>query len=62
MRQAHSFGAEGVVLRHMDYGEADRLITVYTSQSGKIRALVKGARKITSRKAGHLEPFTTCPS
>jgi DNA repair protein RecO (recombination protein O) len=58
MRQAHSFGAEGVVLRHMDYGEADRLITVYTSQSGKIRALVKGARKITSRKAGHLEPFT----
>ncbi|HUI89543.1 MAG TPA: DNA repair protein RecO [Anaerolineales bacterium] len=48
---------EAVVLRHSDYGEADRILTLYTRQLGKIRAIVKGARKLTSRKAGHLEPF-----
>ncbi len=45
-------------MRHNDWGEADRLLTLYTRQLGKTRAIVKGARKVTSRKAGHLEPFT----
>jgi DNA repair protein RecO (recombination protein O) len=54
----HSFRVEAVVLRHTDYGEADRILSLYTRQLGKTRALVKGARKVTSRKAGHLEPFT----
>jgi DNA repair protein RecO (recombination protein O) len=53
-----SFRVEAVVLRHADYGEADRLLTLYTRQLGKTRALAKGARKIASRKAGHIEPFT----
>lgn len=53
-----SFRVDAVVLRHSDYGEADRLLTMYTRQLGKTRAIAKGARKIASRKAGHLEPFT----
>lgn len=53
-----SFRVEAVVLRHSDYGEADRLLTLYTRQLGKARAIAKGARKIASRKAGHIEPFT----
>ena len=53
-----SFRVEAVVLRHHDYGEADRLLTLYTRQFGKTRVLAKGARKIASRKAGHIEPFT----
>ncbi|MGE5072838.1 MAG: DNA repair protein RecO, partial [Anaerolineae bacterium] len=53
MRDFHSFRVEAVILRHSDYGEADRMLTVYAAQLGKTRALVKGARKITSRKAGH---------
>jgi len=53
-----SFRVDAVVLRHSDYGEADRLLTMYTRQLGKMRALAKGARKIASRKAGHIEPFT----
>jgi DNA repair protein RecO (recombination protein O) len=57
-RPEHSIRVEAVVIRHSDWGEADRLLTLYTRQSGKTRAIVKGARKITSRKAGHLEPFT----
>lgn len=58
MSEFHSFRVEAVILRHSDYGEADRMLTLYTAQLGKTRALVKGARKVTSRKAGHLEPFT----
>jgi len=54
----HSLRVEAVVLRHSDYGEADRILTLYTRQLGKTHAIVKGARKLTSRKAGHLEPFT----
>ena len=57
-RPEHSLRVEAVVLRHSDYGEADRILTLYTLQLGKTRAIVKGARKLTSRKAGHLEPFT----
>jgi DNA repair protein RecO (recombination protein O) len=58
MTEFRSFRAEAVVLQHSDLGEADRLLTLYTREHGKVRAIVKGARKIASRKAGHLEPFT----
>ncbi len=49
---------EAVVLRHNDWGEADRLLTLYTREEGKLRAIAKGVRRLHSRKAGHLEPFT----
>ncbi|HEY2979725.1 MAG TPA: DNA repair protein RecO [Anaerolineales bacterium] len=58
MPDFRSLRAEAVVLRHSDWGEADRLLTLYTRQTGKVRAIAKGARKVTSRKAGHIEPFT----
>jgi DNA repair protein RecO (recombination protein O) len=57
-RQEHSYRSEAVVLRHSDLGEADRLLVLFTREAGKVRAVAKGARKIRSRKAGHLEPFT----
>lgn len=50
--------AESVVLRHSDWGEADRLLVLFTREAGKLRAVAKGVRKLRSRKAGHLEPFT----
>jgi DNA repair protein RecO (recombination protein O) len=58
MIEQRSFRVEAVVLRHADWGEADRILTLYTRERGKQRAVAKGARKIKSRKAGHLEPFT----
>lgn len=58
MAEQRSFRAEAVVLRHANWGEADRMLTLYTREQGKLRAVVKGARKIRSRKAGHVEPFT----
>lgn len=53
-----SIRVEAVVLRHSDWGEADRLLWLYTREQGKLKAIAKGVRKARSRKAGHLEPFT----
>lgn len=58
MTDFRSIRVHAIVLRHADWGEADRMVTLYTREQGKMRAVAKGARKITSRKAGHLEPFT----
>ena len=55
---SRSYRAQGVVLRHMEYGEADRILTIYTLEYGKVQAIAKGIRKLQSRKAGHLEPFS----
>jgi DNA repair protein RecO (recombination protein O) len=57
-KQPRSLSVEAVVLRHSDWGEADRVLTLYAQHAGKLRAVAKGARKLHSRKAGHLEPFT----
>ncbi|HHN93917.1 MAG TPA: DNA repair protein RecO [Anaerolineae bacterium] len=47
----------GIVIRRRNQGEADRVLTLCTPQ-GKIEVIVKGARKIRSRKAGHVELFS----
>lgn len=52
------YRTEAVVLRRLDLGEADRLLTVFSPEHGKLRLVAKGVRKARSRKAGHLEPFT----
>ncbi len=57
-RRQRSYRLTGLVIRRRDYGEADRLITLLTPTQGKVVLIAKGARKITSRKAGHLELFT----
>ena len=51
------YRTEAVVLRRRDMGEADRLLTLYTPRQGKVRVIAKGARKPSSRKAGHIELF-----
>jgi DNA repair protein RecO (recombination protein O) len=51
------YRTEGVIIRRADFGEADRLLTLITPQ-GKRRVVAKGARKTTSRLAGHIELFT----
>lgn len=48
---------DALILRHQRWGEADRLLTIFTKENGKLRVIAKGARKTTSRKGGHLEPF-----
>lgn len=51
---------ECVVLSRKNFGEADRLLSIYTKDFGKITAIAKGIRRPTSRKSGHLEPGTWC--
>ncbi|MBM4425009.1 MAG: DNA repair protein RecO [Chloroflexi bacterium] len=53
-----TFRTEAIVLRRKDFGEADRVLTLFTPEAGKIRAIAKGVRKPASRKAGHLELYT----
>ena len=50
---------EAVVLHSRDQGEADREVLLLTRDFGKVWAQVRGARKIASRLAGSLEPFST---
>lgn len=53
-----SFKTEGVILKRTNVGEADRLLTVFTKHYGKIKALARGVRRITSRRGGNVEVFT----
>jgi DNA repair protein RecO (recombination protein O) len=48
---------EAVVLRSLRYGEADRILHLYTPHRGRISAIAKGVRKTRSRFGGRLEPF-----
>jgi len=57
MPRERSFRSEAIVLRRTDFGEADRLLTLYSRELGKIKAIAKGARKPQTRKSGHVEPF-----
>ncbi len=57
-RRARTRRTEAVILRRIEYGEADRILTLFTPEWGKVRVLAKGVRKPASRKAGHLELFT----
>ena len=49
---------EGVVLRTIKLGEADRIVTIFTLGHGKVRAVAKGVRKTTSKFGARLEPTT----
>ena len=49
---------QGVVLRTIRLGEADRIVTFVTQGHGKVRAVAKGVRKTKSRFGGRLEPPT----
>ena len=49
---------EGIVLRTQKLGEADRIVTVLTRRTGKVRAVAKGVRRTKSKFGARLEPFT----
>ena len=58
MRAMPLYKEQGVVLRATKWGEADKIVTVMTQGSGKVRAVAKGIRKTTSRFGARLEPTT----
>jgi DNA repair protein RecO (recombination protein O) len=52
------FEEQALVLTTIDYGDADRLVTLFTRGRGKLTAFAAGARKSKRRFAGALQPFT----
>ncbi len=52
-----TYATEAIVLRRLDFGEADRILTLLTRSQGKIRAIAKGVRRPRSRSAAHLDLF-----
>jgi len=52
-----SVKTQAVVLRSIRYGEADRIVHLYTPLRGRVGAIAKGARRARSRFGGRLEPF-----
>jgi DNA repair protein RecO (recombination protein O) len=57
MGRERTYRSEAIVLRRTDFAEADRLLTLYSREHGKFKAIAKGARKPQTRKAGHVELF-----
>ena len=49
---------DAIVLRSLRYGEADRILHLYTPGRGRIGAIAKGVRRTRSRFGGRLEPFS----
>ena len=58
MAPPRTYRCEGLTLRKASIGEADLVITVFTAERGKVRAVGKGARRSSSKLVGHLEPLT----
>jgi DNA repair protein RecO (recombination protein O) len=52
-----SLKTEAIVLRSMRYGEADRILHLYTPRHGRVGAIAKGVRRARSRFGARLEPF-----
>jgi DNA repair protein RecO (recombination protein O) len=52
-----SLKTDAVVLRSMRYGEADRILHLYTPDRGRVSAIAKGVRRAKSRFGGRLEPY-----
>lgn len=58
MSRSRLYNTQAIILRRVDMGEADRLLTILTPARGKMKVMAKGVRKLTSRKTGHVELFT----
>ncbi|KKQ43312.1 MAG: repair protein RecO, DNA repair protein RecO (recombination protein O) protein [Microgenomates group bacterium GW2011_GWC1_37_8] len=53
-----NYSSEGVVLARRNFGEADRILVVFSKHFGKLSLLAKGVRKPKSKKRGHIEIFS----
>lgn len=53
----HGYVSEGIVLARRNYGEADRILVIYSKDHGKTSLIAKGIRKPKSKKRGHVEVF-----
>ncbi len=54
----HSYTSEGIVLGRINYGEADRIVSLFSKDHGRVSLIAKGVRRLKSRKRGHIEIFS----
>lgn len=52
------YKTEGIIIRVRDYNDADRIVTLFTREKGKVQAIAKGCRKQKSRKRGIIQLLT----
>lgn len=52
-----AFSLTGIVIKRKDVGESDKLVTVFTKERGKLVIRAKGVKKISSKRASHVELF-----
>ena len=55
---ARTYRTEAIIVRRTDFGEADRIVTLYTAAYGKVRAVARGVRRPRSKLGGSLELFS----
>lgn len=58
MAPPRTYHCEALTLKQAPFGEADLLVTLFSRERGKLRAIAKGARRSNSKLVGHLEPIT----
>lgn len=52
-----TFKTSGVIIKKSDFNEADRILTVFTQDLGKVKVVAKGVRRVNSRRGGNLDLF-----
>jgi DNA repair protein RecO (recombination protein O) len=58
LAESREYQTEAIIIKKIKLGEADRILTLFTSDYGKIEAVAKGVRRPKSKMAGHLELLT----
>jgi len=58
MGTPRTFQTQGIILKQMKLGEFDKIVTIYTPEHGKLKAVAKGACRPKSKLGGNVEPLT----
>lgn len=60
MKNTRYFSTQGIILRKQQSGEHDWFLTIFSPEQGRIQAISRASRKITSHKGSHLDPLNLC--
>lgn len=58
MGAAHTYQAQAIIIKQIKLGEVDKIVTFYSPEFGKLRAIAKGACRPGSKLGGNVEPLT----
>jgi DNA repair protein RecO (recombination protein O) len=58
MSRPRNYQTQAIVIKQIKIGEFDKLLTLYTAEFGKLKAIAKGACRPRSKLGGNVEPLT----